>query len=76
MGGAAPIPDDHMKEAVGLPQHPSTSTVTFPSFKLANGQTLTDVVVAYSTYGTLNAVRETPRERERKRERHTHPFPF
>lgn len=53
----APIPDDHMKEAVGLPQHPSTTVATFPSFTLANGHVLTDVVVAYSTYGTLNAVR-------------------
>lgn len=53
----APIPDDHMKEAVGLPQHPSTTVATFPSFTLANGHILTDVVVAYSTYGTLNPVR-------------------
>ena len=65
MAPAAPIPDDHMKEATGLPQHPSTTTVTFPSFTLANGQTLKEVVVAYSTYGTLDAVRE-------KQTRHAH----
>lgn len=70
MAPGAPIPDDHMKEGVGLPDHPSTTVMTFPSFTLDNGQTLRDVVVGYSTYGTLNAVRGPgPCPSERRAER-------
>jgi|AntAceMinimDraft_11_1070367.scaffolds.fasta_scaffold103991_1 homoserine acetyltransferase len=53
---AAAAGGDHMKEAVGLPVHPSTRIVTFPSFRLGNGATLVSVELAFSTYGTLNEV--------------------
>lgn len=48
--------DDHMKvTAVGLPS--GALSATFGRYELENGQHIEDVVLGYSTYGTLNEVR-------------------
>ena len=58
-GGTQPaahtIPADHMGD-VGLGPPPGAAVATFPSLQLENGVIINDVVVAYSCYGTLNAV--------------------
>ena len=47
--------DDHMKvTAVGLPS--GALSATFGRYELENGQHIEDVVLGYSTYGTLNEV--------------------
>ena len=51
--------DDHMAvTAVGLP--PSATSMSFGRFELENGQYIDDVVLGYTTYGELNAVRPSP----------------
>ena len=48
--------DDHMKiEALGLP--PGGEIMNFGRFNLENGFSIDEVVVGYTTYGTLNEVR-------------------
>ena len=48
--------DDHMKiEALGLP--PGGEIMNFGKFNLENGFSIDEVVVGYTTYGTLNEVR-------------------
>ena len=48
--------DDHMKiEALGLP--PGGEIMNFGRFDLENGFSIDEVVVGYTTYGTLNEVR-------------------
>lgn len=48
--------DDHMLvTAVGLPD--GATSVSFGSFELESGQTIKDVVIGYTAYGTLNEVR-------------------
>ena len=44
--------------AVGLP--PSATSMSFGRFELENGQYIDDVVLGYTTYGELNAVRPSP----------------
>ena len=47
--------DDHMKiEALGLP--PGGEIMNFGRFNLENGFSIDEVVVGYTTYGTLNEV--------------------
>jgi len=58
-GGTQPaantIPADHMGD-VGFGPPPGAAVATFPSLQLDNGVIINDVAVAYSCYGTLNAV--------------------
>ena len=51
--------DDHMAvTAVGLPS--GATSMSFGRFELENGQYIDDVVLGYTTYGELNAVRPSP----------------
>ena len=57
--------DDHMKiEALGLP--PGGEIMNFGKFNLENGFSIDEVVVGYTTYGTLNEVRRDPRPSSRR----------
>jgi hypothetical protein len=48
--------DDHMTvTAVGLPE--GATSMSFGKFELENGQSIENVILGYTTYGTLNAVR-------------------
>ena len=48
--------DDHMTvTAVGLPE--GATSMSFGKFELENGQSIENVILGYTTYGTLNEVR-------------------